>query len=314
MQTLRAISVALLLCSARLLRGQEPADPPGIELPMLGNPSRETVVFFTVTDDKDKVVANLQPQDFVFTDQGKRPERLIRFTRHTNFPLYLGLVVEASSLSPQARGVEEKAAAAFFGDTLKRLDGAFVAGLNLPLSEDDGFTRNMDSLLNHIHNIPTGNSGLFDVLYENCRERMLNRPRLYRHAIVLVSDGNDHGSKNPMSDAIQMCQRAETTVYSIRARVDASGEAGDEVLRTISTETGGRPFFPTRPREIAHAFTEIKEELESQYSLEYVPANLEGDGRFRTIHLEAINHRYHVRTRKGYFSQVFQRDQPYVIR
>jgi hypothetical protein len=53
---------------------------------------------------------------------------------------------------------------------------------------------------------------------------------------------------------------------------------------------------------MAIGFNSIEEELRSQYALTYTPADFKADGAFRTIYLFALDRRYQVRTREGYFS------------
>jgi VWFA-related protein len=84
--------------------------------------------------------------------------------------------------------------------------------------------------------------------------------------------------------------------------VSPSKDKGDEVLPRLSDATGGRAFFPTKIEDVARGFQAIEEELRSQYSLRYRPADLLQDGAFRSIYLTALDQRFHVRTRKGYFA------------
>jgi VWFA-related protein len=123
-----------------------------------------------------------------------------------------------------------------------------------------------------------------------------------RKAIVLVSDGDDDYSRSQESDAIKMCQRAETIVYTISTNTGPSKDKGDDVLQAIADATGGQAFFPTRMEDVATGFHNIEVELRSQYSLVYVPSNFRQDGSFRTIYLQCLDSRYAVRAKKGYFA------------
>ena len=81
-----------------------------------------------------------------------------------------------------------------------------------------------------------------------------------------------------------------------------SRDQGDDNLKAIADETGGRAFFPTQIEDVASGFNSIEEELRSQYLLEYLPANFKQDGAFRTIYLHANDPRYQVRAHTGYFA------------
>ena len=123
-----------------------------------------------------------------------------------------------------------------------------------------------------------------------------------RKALVLVSDGDDDYSRALESDAIKMCQRAETIVYTISTNVGPSKDKGDDVLRQIADATGGQAFFPSRLEDVAVGFHNVEEELRSQYLLRYVPSEFKQDGAFRTIYLQSLDPRYSVRAKKGYFA------------
>jgi VWFA-related protein len=123
-----------------------------------------------------------------------------------------------------------------------------------------------------------------------------------RRALIVVSDGDDNYSRVQQSDAIKMCQRAETIVYTISTNISPSKDKGDDVLRIISEATGGMAFFPIKIEDVAIGFRNIQEELRSQYSLVYRPADFKQDGAFRTIYLQALDPRYRVRASKGYFA------------
>ncbi len=123
-----------------------------------------------------------------------------------------------------------------------------------------------------------------------------------RRALIVISDGDDNQSRAYPDDAIKMCQRAGAIVYTISTNVSPSRDRGDDVLRKIAEATGGYPFFPKRIEDMTNSFHDIEEELRSQYSLAYRPADFKLDGAFRSIYLVALNPRYIVRAKKGYFA------------
>lgn len=288
-------------------KGQQPVNPADeapVDVPIIrGTGVREVNQIFTVTDKKGKFITGLRQQDFGLLDDGKRPERVIRFTQQTNLPLRVGIMLDTSSSIRQRFEFEQQAAVEFLLQVLHRQDMAFVEGFDVQLDLEQGFTNNIDLLNQGIRKLrPGGGTALFDNLYQTCRDQMLMQGSGYRKAIIMVTDGDDNYSHALMVDAIKMCQRAETMVYGISTNISPTKDKGDEILRTISEATGGRAFYPTRIEEVSNGFRSIEEELRSQYSLEYVPADFKADGSFRTIYLQALDPRYKVRTRKGYFA------------
>ncbi len=53
---------------------------------------------------------------------------------------------------------------------------------------------------------------------------------------------------------------------------------------------------------MSDAFASIQDELRSQYSMSYRPADFVPDGHFRTIEILAQQKGFHVRTRKGWYA------------
>ena len=62
-----------------------------------------------------------------------------------------------------------------------------------------------------------------------------------------------------------------------------------DFLSAISEQTGGRAFFPKTPAALAAAFSEIEQELRSQYLISYTPTNRSKDGGFRKLQIEITN-------------------------
>ena len=267
--------------------------------------SREVDLFFTVTDKKGNFVTGLQQQNFGLLDNGRPPERVIRFVQQTNLPLRVGIMIDTSSSIRQRFPFEQQAAIDFLLQVMHPADRAFVEGFDVQTDIEQDFTNRVDLLDTGISKLrPGGGTALYDSLYKTCRDQMLTLRGTadVRKALVLVSDGDDDYSRATESDAIKMCQRAQTIVYTISTNTGPSKDKGDDVLVRISSETGGQTFFPTRIQEVSQGFLNIEAELRSQYSLVYVPSDFRQDGSFRTIYLQCLDPRFSVRAEKGYFA------------
>jgi VWFA-related protein len=260
---------------------------------------------FTVTDKKGRFITGLKRSDFGLLDDGRPPASVVSFTQQTNLPLRIGIMLDTSSSIRTRFKFEQDSALDFFLQVLHPGDRAFVEGFDITTDLTQDYTNNIDALNQGIRKLrPGGGTALFDSLYHTCQQQMLtlkeNTP--VRKAIILVSDGDDNYSRALESDAIKMCQRAETIVYTISTDTSPTRGKGSDVLQTISDATGGRTFFPDRLEDVALGFKDIEEELRSQYSLEYTPSDFKQDGSFRTIYLQSTNPKYHVRARTGYFA------------
>jgi VWFA-related protein len=318
-RTTTRLAAVVLLCAAAALSAQQPTPAPaapelqqheGEQHPSdIKVATREVDLIFTVTDKHGNFVPQLQQQDFGLLDDGRPPQRVVRFQRQTNLPLRVGIMLDTSSSIRQRFQFEQNAATDFLLQVLHPADRAFVEGFDVQTDIEQDFTNRIDLLNTGISKLrPGGGTALFDSLYKTCRDQMLTLqqtatdPQDVRKAIVLVSDGDDDYSRATVNDAIKMCQRAETIVYTISTNTGPSKDKGDDVLQLISDATGGQAFFPTRIQDVAQGFHNIEVELRSQYSLVYVPANFKQDGSFRTIYLQALDSRYNVRAKKGYFA------------
>jgi VWFA-related protein len=265
----------------------------------------EVNLIFTVTDKKGRFITGLRRENFGLLDDGRPPVAVLRFSQQTNLPLRVGIMLDTSSSIRQRFQFEQDSAIEFLLQILHRNDRAFVQGFDIETDMAQGFTNNIDLLNQGIRKLrPGGGTALYDALYRTCRDQMLTLQEdgAVRRALIVLSDGNDNYSRAQQSDAIKMCQRAETIVYTISTNVSPSKDKGDDVLRAISEATGGMAFFPTKIEDVAIGFRNIQEELRSQYSLVYRPADFKQDGSFRTIYLQALDPRYKVRASKGYFA------------
>jgi VWFA-related protein len=285
---------------------QTPQEPePSTEAPTIRVQVNEVNLIFTVTDKKGRFITGLRRENFGLLDDGRPPVAVLRFSQQTNLPLRVGIMLDTSSSIRQRFQFEQDSAIEFLLQILHRNDRAFIEGFDIQTDIAQGFTNNVDLLNQGIRKLrPGGGTALYDALYKTCRDQMLTLQEegAVRRALIVVSDGDDNYSRAQQSDAIKMCQRSETIVYTISTNVSPSKDKGDDILRTISEATGGMAFFPIKIEDVATGFRNIQEELRSQYSLVYRPADFKQDGSFRTIYLQAIDPRYKVRASKGYFA------------
>ena len=152
-----------------------------------------------------------------------------------------------------------------------------------------------------------------------------------RKAVILLTDGVDHGSKTPLSGAIESAQRADTLVYSILfADTEGYGRGfgggpgmgrrhggygggrfpqqqrpdGKKVLEQISKETGGGFFEVSKKQPIDEIYSRIEEELRNQYSLGYTPDRTDAAAGFRKIAVTVKEKGLIVQAREGYYAGV----------
>ncbi len=267
----------------------------------------EVDLTFTVTDRHGHFVDDLKQSDFALLDDGKTPSQIYRFERDTNLPLRVGMVIDTSTSIRQRFSFEQQAATEFLLQILRpKSDKAFVEGFDLQPDFKQDWTNNLDLLTTGIDGLHSGGgTALFDALYQGCHDKMLDATEHHepaRKAVIVISDGDDNQSHAYVEDAIKECQRAETVVYAISTNVSPSRDRGDDTLQRIADATGGRAYYPNRIEDMPTSFGQIQQELRSQYALSYKPADFLANGAFRTIYLFAVDRKYQVHSRIGYFA------------
>jgi Ca-activated chloride channel homolog len=269
---------------------------------------REVYLVFTVTDQHGHYIKSLKKNDFQILDDGKPPE-ILSFSRETDLPLQVGLLIDASQSVTSRFKFEQEAAIAFLKQTIRpKYDQALVIGFDLTPKVTQDFTDDTEKLSVAIRTVRPGTlTAMYDVLYYACRDKLLKQPRTgpVRRAIILLSDGNDNSSAVTREKAIEMAQRAEVSLYTISTNPTASGgkTKGNKALEYLAEATGGRSYAPSAITELKDAFAAIQEDLRSQYVVSYKPAAFTPDGHYRTIEVQAHTQKgLRIRSRKGYRS------------
>jgi VWFA-related protein len=268
---------------------------------------QEVNVVFTVSDKHGHFVKDLKQNDFKVLDDRKPPTQIVNFASETNLPLRVGLLIDASNSIRDRFRFEQDAAIEFLNEIIRqRYDRAFVIGFDTTPEVTQEFTDNTDHLSRGVRALrPGGGTALYDAVYFACRDKLMKEAQTgpTRRAIILLSDGEDNQSRVTREEAIEMAQRAEVIIYAISTNVSGVKMRGDKVMERMAEATGGRAFFPFRIQDVSNAFSEIQDELRSQYVLAYKPADFVADGHFRSIDIMAADRKgLQVRARKGYFA------------
>jgi VWFA-related protein len=292
-------------------------------------------VLFTVLNRRNKLVPDLQKDDFQVLDE-KLPQEIRYFSKQTDLPLRIGMLVDTSNSIRDRIKFEQDASINFLFSVLRRgRDEAFVMTFDdepeiiQPFTNDTGLLR--DQIL---QTRAGGGTAVYDAIYEACRSQLSHPPRppgdqpdVVRRVMVLISDGDDNLSSHTRSEAIEMAQRTSVVIYTIststqwiqlsQTNPDQLADRkthlteGDKILQDLADETGGRAFFPYHVDDLDQSFQDIGDELRNQYSIAYIPTNYVLDGRYHRIQIEVPDHKgYQVRARRGYFARANQQTAP----
>jgi VWFA-related protein len=282
------------------------ADSPDDTLTVIRKRVDEVNVVFTVTDKRGHYVKDLTQNDFRVYDDSKPAESIRSFSRETNLPLRVGLLIDASNSVRDRFKFEQEAAIEFLNQIVRaRSDEAFVIGFDTTPEVTQDFTDSTEALSHGVRMLrPGGGTAMYDAIYFACRDKLMKdkSTSATRRAIILLSDGDDNQSRVSREEAVEMAQRAEVIIYAISTNTSGLKMRGDKVLEHFADETGGKAFFPFKIQDVADAFSQIQDELRSQYDVSYKPANFEPNGHYRKIEILADNKKYKVRARKGYYA------------
>jgi len=291
---------------------QNPAQPPKPTVEQADENTRITVdvtrvnMLFTVTDKKGRFVTDLNKSDFEVIET-KRVQPIMEFSAESDLPLRLAVLIDTSNSIRDRFRFEQEAAAEFLKSVVKSTqDKAMVVSFDTSPDLVSDLIDDTDKLERAIRDLrPGGGTALFDAIYFACKDKLQqDQPKhKFRRAVVILSDGEDNQSRVTREEAIEMAQRAEVVIYTISTNVSGVKLKGDKVLERMADATGGRAFFPFKIEDVANAFSEIQDELRSQYLLAYKPADFVSDGKYRSIDIIAESHKnLRVRVRKGYYA------------
>jgi len=290
-------------------------------------------MFFTVKDKNGNLVPHLNQQNCT-VEENKEPQTLKTFVAETDQPLTLGILLDTSGSQQRLLPMEVGAASQFIQQVLRSKDEAFAVNFDVNVDLLQDYT-NSPRLLTHalskaeINTAGGNGSGipglgggtvptvgdpkgtlLYDAIYLAANEKM--NQETGRKAIIILTDGEDEGSREKIADAIGAANRNNVIIYIIlcadREMYWSQGEGyyGYSPAKRISDETGGRVIdVGNNGNKLQAAFQQIQDELRTQYVASYTPSNAKADGTFRKISVDChsdTDQNLKVQVRKGYYA------------
>ncbi len=281
-------------------------------------------ILASVRDKRGALIPSLQKEDFTILEDGKA-QPIKYFTKETDLPLTIGLLVDVSGSQRNLIDIERSAASQFFREVLRKKDLAFLisfgeesellqdyTGSARLLTEGLGQLR-VSSGVSGIHPGPVPTIGsprgtvLYDAIYLAANDKL--KGEVGRKVIVVITDGVDQGSRLTRNQAIEAAQKSDAVIYSIDysdpgayGTFGFGGGGGEGELRKMSDETGGRVYKVDRKHTLDQVFKELQDEMRSQYSIAYTPTNEVKDGGYRHLEVRLGNKDLKAQARKGYYA------------
>jgi VWFA-related protein len=286
-------------------------------------------VFFTVKDKQGNLVPHLNKDDCTISED-KVPQKLKSFVAETQQPLTLGILLDTSGSQYRVLPLEQDVGSQFLSRVLRQKDEAFLLSFDVNVDLLQDYT-NSARLLTRAMNkaeintaggngaggIPGAGGGtiptigapkgtlLYDAVYLASNEKMSQESG--RKAMILLTDGEDEGSRVKIKEAIAAAQKSNVLVYTIliadRGFYGGFGYSGYSAMKQLTEETGGRLIdVGNNGKKLEAAFQQIEDELRTEYVASYTPTNIKLDGTFRKLGVECRGDGMKVAVRKGYFA------------
>jgi Ca-activated chloride channel homolog len=301
------VSIAVALGSLAVATA---AQQPPLQAPSFKSGVEIVSLNVTVADGQQRYATDLQEEEFQVFEDGVKQD--VSYFNRSNLPIALALLMDTSA-SMEARLQTAQEAASGFARQLRQEDLAEIIDFDSRVNILQPFTNSVDSLEQAIRRTSAGGStSMYNAIYialKDLKKVIVKQPdEVRRQAIVVLSDGEDTSSLLPFEEVLDLAKRSETAIYAIGLR-DSEGATSSRgfkeaefVLRQLSQETGGRAFFPMQTAELSAIYTQISEELSSQYSIGYTSKNGRRDGAWRRIVVRVSRPNLTARTKQGYFA------------
>jgi len=226
--------------------------------------------------------------------------------------------------------MEKEVGGSFLESTLRAKDEAFVISFDVDITLLQDFTNSVSRLRHALNEakintggvgcsggpigpqgpIPCSSTGqrgtaLYDAVYLASHDELSHE--VGRKAMVLLTDGEDEGSRLKIKDAIEAAQKADAICYVLliadRGFYGFGGYSGDIEMKKLTQETGGRVIeVGNKIEKLRQAFDQISQELRSQYNIGYTPTNTARDGSFRKVEIKPKQGDYKIQARSGYYA------------
>jgi VWFA-related protein len=301
------------------------APPPASEPLEAGQTLRVSVnlvnTYFSARD-KGGFLTGLHKDDCEITEN-KEPQVIKNFTQEKKLPLTIGILLDTSGSQQNVLPLEQESGVTFLKTVLTPKDEAFLISFDINVDLLADYTNNPRELQRAMNKAQintgagtgsiTGNADpkgtlLYDAVYLATHEKLHDEAG--RKVIVMLTDGGDQGSQVKIKEAIESAQKANAIIYVILISDSGSfsmsgytfGNPPSFEMNRLATETGGRVInVGHNGKKLDDAFTQISDELRTQYLVSYTPKNPSFDGTFRNIAI-SCGKGVTIQARKGYYA------------
>ncbi|HYI11257.1 MAG TPA: VWA domain-containing protein [Thermoanaerobaculia bacterium] len=244
-----------------------------------------------------KPVNDLTEAAFQVLDDGK-PVKLAKFEYVKNLPLSIGMAVDTSGSMDERMATARDTGAAFFQNVLRKGDKAFLVAFDSQphmIQKWSGELHDIHSGLARLR--PEESTALYDAVVYSLYNFLGMKGQ---KALVLLTDGKDTISKFTYEQALEYAQRAAVPIYAIGLGIRTTDIDVKHKLNKLCAETGGTAYYIDDAKDLTRIYTDIENELRSQYILGfYPPSDVKSGGKWREVSVDVAEGK--VKTIRGYY-------------
>jgi Ca-activated chloride channel family protein len=274
----------------------------------------EVLLNCAVIDEKGRVVLDLNPRDFSIWEDGV-PQK-INSVQHLDLPVSMGILVDNSGSMRDKRAVVNAATIGLLRASNTQ-DEAFIVNFSDRPYLDQRFTTDRVALDRGISRFDSaGTTALYDAVAASADE-LAKHGKNRKQVLLIITDGADNASRLSLEEAIRRVQgMGGPVVYTVGLLFDTGREESERVrsdLEELSRETGGVAYFPHSLEDVNTIAAEVANDIRQQYVVDYHSSKPFSLGGYRSVRVEAStphHGRLFVRTRRGYYAQTEQPQQP----
>jgi Ca-activated chloride channel homolog len=302
------LPAGVLVTSIAALNGQQPK-PAGSSqgaVPVFTSDTRLVVLPTTVVDKSGKLVTNLKQDAFTVTENDVK-QNILLFKRE-DIPVSMGLIIDNSGSMRSKRASVEAAALALVKDSNPQ-DEVFIVNFNddayIDNPENKDFLTDVAEMQEALRRIDSrGGTAMRDAIGKSIE--WLKKAHKDKKVLVVVTDGVDNASSEPLEDLVRAARQSGVLIYSVGLLTEEekrSAANAKRQLNALAEATGGNTYYPKELSDVDPIAHQVARDIRNQYTIGYKSTNEALDGTYRKIKVTVkAPGNPTPRTRTGYYA------------
>ena len=270
--------------------------------------AQEVVLHATVVDQHQRLVTNLNQNDFTILEDGQ-PQKITRFSRE-DIPVSIGILIDNSGSMRDKRQAVNTASLDLVRASNQE-DEVFVVNFSDEAIIDADLTSDINKMKEGLEQIDTrGGTALYDAVVASS-DYLAKKGRREKKVLLVITDGEDNASTDTLEQAVRRVQDdSGPMIYTIGILGGEHEKRAKRALEQLALQTGGVSFFPKDLSEVDQFARAVARDIRSQYSIYYRPSRPQEQGGYRQVKVDVHAPGYgrlQVRTCSGYYPGQQQR-------